>query len=482
MRMFRCLILATLLSPPANLLDGHSACAQTFSLDLATAAANGVVEDDLLLPGPALLLPGAAGLPPVPPPPPPADIDGLSFGQVFLSGHTLTGAEFSVTPGSIGAAGTAVIGESGGVGFVDEPADIFVSALGGSNGLVWDGDGVPGPAPPLGVLEPGSNTDAWDFTPPFGMPPIGPGIHYSLPAAVAAGHPIYFGSGATGSWIFFSPPVVGYSVMPAVYATDVMLGLLPLDDIDGLSIIEDGLGGFTPGDTVYFSLTAASPTLGVLGASAADILSTTVAAGPAIATAATTIGLVGASDDVDALEVLVVPKPCDFNFDSACNLADMNLMLGVGNLVVGVPTTFGTAKFDLILDNVIDNADITDWLSKAATENGHASPYLRGDTDGLGNIFPTTRTVDITDFTNFLIGFTGAGVTWDVGNFDGDNDVDITDFSLHFLSGFVATSGGTYGPGQAVPEPSTVLLLGFGSVLLGYLCCGGPSGWRFKTS
>ena len=85
----------------------------------------------------------------------------------------------------------------------------------------------------------------------------------------------------------------------------------------------------------------------------------------------------------------------------------------------------------------------------------------------------TSRTVDITDFQNFLAGFTGAGSTWDVGNFNGDSVVDITDFSNHFLPNFSATGGGTYGAGQSVPEPSTVLLFGLGSLLLVYLCCSG---------
>ena len=40
---------------------------------------------------------------------------------------------------------------------------------------------------------------------------------------------------------------------------------------------------------------------------------------------------------------------------------------------------------------LIDAADISEWLSQAATANGHGSPYLRGDTE-------FDRDVDITDF------------------------------------------------------------------------------------
>ena len=53
-----------------------------------------------------------------------------------------------------------------------------------------------------------------------------------------------------------------------------------------------------------------------------------------------------------------------------------------------------------------------------------------------------------------LSGFMGGGTDWTEGDFDDDGDGDITDLSNHFLPDFQATGGGTYGPGQAFPEPS----------------------------
>lgn len=53
-----------------------------------------------------------------------------------------------------------------------------------------------------------------------------------------------------------------------------------------------------------------------------------------------------------------------------------------------------------------------------------------------------------------------------VCNFNGDNVVDIIDFSNHFLLSFSVTDGGIYGPGQSISELSVVLLLCLGSVLL----------------
>ena len=87
---------------------------------------------------------------------------------------------------------------------------------------------------------------------------------------------------------------------------------------------------------------------------------------------------------------------------------------------------------------------------------------LHGDADG-------NRAVDITDFEQFLVGFTGSTSDWTTGDFNLDNIVDITDFSINFLPSFAATGGGTYGPGQSIPEPSALLLLGVGGALLAYV-------------
>ena len=163
-----------------------------------------------------------------------------------------------------------------------------------------------------------------------------------------------------------------------------------------------------------------------------------------------------------------VPGGCDFDDSDSCGLADINKLMAQGDLTAGVAVGAGN-KYDLDGNNIINEADITEWLMATGTENSFGSPLLRGDTDGLDNVSPAVRSVDITDFQNFLTGFTGAGSTWEVGNFNGDNKVDITDFTNHFLPNFAATGGGTYGPGQAIPEPSTVLLIGLGGLLLSFL-------------
>ena len=100
-------------------------------------------------------------------------------------------------------------------------------------------------------------------------------------------------------------------------------------------------------------------------------------------------------------------------------------MFDVGNLVTGVATTASTDRLDLIDDDTINVADLTEWLSQAATANGHSSPYLRGDTE-------LDRDVDITDFNALAANFSSRGPwpLWHEGNFDGDRKINITDFDF----------------------------------------------------
>jgi len=156
--------------------------------------------------------------------------------------------------------------------------------------------------------------------------------------------------------------------------------------------------------------------------------------------------------------------PCDFDGSTQCDVLDLDLMYGQGNLVSSVAVGGGNV-FDLNSDLAIDNLDLTIWLADAATANGYASPYLRGDTDDLSGP-GLRRDVDITDFNQFAANFDPSGInvatnTWGNANFDGDNDVDVTDFN-YLASNFAPGGYGT------IPEPTTVrlVILGLASVLL----------------
>ena len=157
--------------------------------------------------------------------------------------------------------------------------------------------------------------------------------------------------------------------------------------------------------------------------------------------------------NIGVSNVVVVPaslSPCNFNGDTSCNTADLDTLYEVFNTSV-IPIDF---VFDLNSDNVIDVADLDQWLMLAAVENGHDSAYLRGDTE-------LDVDIDITDFNFLASNFDPDGATaphsWREGNFDGDNDIDITDFN--FLASNFAPDG--YGA-SAVPEPSSFILCMFG--------------------
>ena len=145
---------------------------------------------------------------------------------------------------------------------------------------------------------------------------------------------------------------------------------------------------------------------------------------------------------------------CDFNSRNGCNHEDLNNTDGlysVGDLSAGVPVDSTNFIFDLTGDSMVGVADLTQWLSKAASFNGYNTPYRRGDTN-------FDMDVDITDFHALVTNFDFDGDTnhndWPEGNFDGDGDVDITDFD--YMANNFSPIG--YGSTNSIPEPSASFL------------------------
>jgi hypothetical protein len=100
-----------------------------------------------------------------------------------------------------------------------------------------------------------------------------------------------------------------------VVRTAASLGLQPGDDIDALAVT----GGDLPSG-YWFSLTASSPTLAVIGASAADVL-TPSTLNPYVVISAFDFYLL-ATDDLDALTSLDPQSDC--SFDVAATLVSFN--------------------------------------------------------------------------------------------------------------------------------------------------------------
>jgi Concanavalin A-like lectin/glucanases superfamily len=137
---------------------------------------------------------------------------------------------------------------------------------------------------------------------------------------------------------------------------------------------------------------------------------------------------------------------CDFNNDTACNVADLNLMLQQGPIGPGVAVTAGQNEiYDLNEDGTIDTADRNSWLAGAATQNGLGSPYKVGDAnlDGV---------VDGSDFGIWNSNKFTTALNWDQGDFNHDGNVDGSDFGLWNGNKFTSSDG------SVVPEPSSLLV------------------------
>jgi hypothetical protein len=146
---------------------------------------------------------------------------------------------------------------------------------------------------------------------------------------------------------------------------------------------------------------------------------------------------------------------CDFTGDASCDTADIDNLFGQGDLVAGVSGT--GSDYDLTGDGTLNGNDIAAWLAGAATENGHSSAYLSGDTD-------LDRDIDLTDYNVLAANFSPAGSAglFSTGDGDGDGNVDLSDYNT--LASNLSPTG--YGTTAEVPEPSSLVfcLLGLGGV------------------
>ncbi len=91
-------------------------------------------------------------------------------------------------------------------------------------------------------------------------------------------------------------------------------------------------------------------------------------------------------------------------------------------------------------------------------------PALPGDANG-------DNTVDINDLTIVLANYgqSGAGVAWNTGDFNNDDKVDINDLTI-VLANYGQSIGSSATGMAAVPEPSTLVLIGVGALgVLGYM-------------
>jgi hypothetical protein len=267
----------------------------------------------------------------------PDELDALSLGRDFTlpppdpSGLNPSYLYFSVGPWSSGRAGSGVNRET--IGCFPEPqADEFASSGNNTNSQYYDGDGIPScanpPAPSLGLVElvpPVLSSDDLDALDPLNLMTAGPPMFFSLdfaspdlpmlPAPSAAS--IYFNMGLPGNFLYAPAAALGLDSMGP-----------NTDDIDALCINDaDGSLTYSPGvDRVWFSLRAGSATLGMIGASPADVL---VPGGPGpgplpqVVVPNGALGLLP-GDELDALKCYQLPACIDRLGDTQCDSPDFD--------------------------------------------------------------------------------------------------------------------------------------------------------------
>jgi hypothetical protein len=143
---------------------------------------------------------------------------------------------------------------------------------------------------------------------------------------------------------------------------------------------------------------------------------------------------------------------CDLNMDGNCDADDLSVTNGlysVGDLGQGVVAQRGVnSRFDITGDGMIDGNDLDRWLAEAATHNGFAEPYLKGDTN-------LNDHVGFGDFTALAENFE-TGREWTEGNYDGSGTTGFGDFLA--LAGNFGKSIARQ-EAAVVPEPSAVVML-----------------------
>ena len=138
-----------------------------------------------------------------------------------------------------------------------------------------------------------------------------------------------------------------------------------------------------------------------------------------------TVTIVATDSDGDASEVTFElvdndvqagPFTLDFNNDGAVDVLDTDAI--VAELVTGG----GNTLFDLSRDGVVDDLDLSQWLTKAAEHNGLDSAYLPGDANLNG-------VVDSVDLNALALNWGNDVSRWSLGDFGADGRVDAADLN-----------------------------------------------------
>lgn len=132
----------------------------------------------------------------------------------------------------------------------------------------------------------------------------------------------------------------------------------------------------------------------------------------------------------------------DFDDDGNVDTADID------GLVAAIIDGGNDASFDLNGDLAVDAVDLDAWLTEAATVNGFAEPYLKGDANLSGM-------VDSEDLNAVGINWQQDVTAWSNGDFTADgivNSSDLNEVGVNWQQGISPAA-------SVVPEPSSSTLV-----------------------
>ena len=148
------------------------------------------------------------------------------------------------------------------------------------------------------------------------------------------------------------------------------------------------------------------------------------------------------------VQLLAVSGPAgDFNLDGLLDTRDVDL------LVSGIVDGENSTTLDMTSDGIVDDADLSMWLTDAAIANGFTEAYLLGDAnlDGV---------VNAVDLNEVGIHWLQDAPRWSAGDFTANgtvNALDLNKVGIHWLASIPSAASPA-----SVPEPAafTLLLLG----------------------
>ena len=108
----------------------------------------------------------------------------------------------------------------------------------------------------------------------------------------------------------------------------------------------------------------------------------------------------------------------DFNADGLMDIVDLD------SLTAAIATHSADMSFDLTSDNVVDHADLSNWLATSGELNlGSGRTYYAGDADLDGE-------VDVIDWHHMNWHLFTSSTAWSSGDFNADGVVDGSDVAL----------------------------------------------------